>query len=73
MTDNLVCAWCDVEARDDKGELVTSWTKCAYCGRTEAWPQTRSSNANPSVGNGHIIYEQDQIDSSLNRRLGQQY
>jgi hypothetical protein len=40
MTD-MVCAWCDVyarvpcEARDDRGNLVTGWTKCAYCGRTE--------------------------------------
>jgi hypothetical protein len=44
MTD-LVCAWCDVDARvpcetrDDKGELITSWTKCAYCGRTELGPK----------------------------------
>jgi hypothetical protein len=36
-----VCAWCDVyarlecEARDDQGRLIQSWTKCAYCGRTE--------------------------------------
>jgi hypothetical protein len=37
----LVCAWCDVSARvpchmrDDQGRIVSSWTRCAYCGRTE--------------------------------------
>jgi hypothetical protein len=39
--DGPVCAWCDVynriecEARDESGQLVSAWTKCAYCGRTE--------------------------------------
>jgi hypothetical protein len=38
---DMVCAWCDVysrvgrEARDDNGKLVSAWTCCAYCGRTE--------------------------------------
>jgi hypothetical protein len=38
---DLVCAWCGVyarvecEARDDQGHVVQTWTKCAYCGRTE--------------------------------------
>jgi hypothetical protein len=37
----LFCAWCDVynripcEACDDKGQVISSWTCCAYCGRTE--------------------------------------
>jgi hypothetical protein len=40
-----VCAWCDVynriecEARDKDGSLVSSWTKCAYCGRCELGPK----------------------------------
>jgi hypothetical protein len=38
---NMVCAWCDVYARvecntaDENGRIVSSWTACAYCGRTE--------------------------------------
>jgi hypothetical protein len=37
----MVCAWCDVyarvpcEMRDDRGRVIMTWAKCAYCGRTE--------------------------------------
>jgi hypothetical protein len=37
----FVCAWCDVynrelrEVRDENGDLVQTWTVCAYCGRSE--------------------------------------
>jgi hypothetical protein len=40
MTD-MVCAWCDVYARipcemcDDQGRVISTWTKCAYCERSE--------------------------------------
>ena len=36
-----VCAWCDVynriecRAYNEEAYIDTSWTKCAYCGRTE--------------------------------------
>jgi hypothetical protein len=36
-----VCAWCDVycretvEARTNDGELISSWSRCLYCKRTE--------------------------------------
>jgi hypothetical protein len=39
-------------------------------GRTK--PPERYGKVGKKRGNGHIIYEQDQIDSSVNRRLGQQ-
>jgi hypothetical protein len=60
MTD-LVCAWCDVDARvpcetrDDQGRVAQTWTKCAYCGRTELKNRVRG-------GNGPQIREQNQID-----------
>src|SRR6516225_4672956 len=37
----FVCAWCDVSVRvpcnlrDDQGRIVSTYTCCAYCGRTE--------------------------------------
>jgi len=41
MTAEWVCAWCDVsnrvpcETRDENGVVIQTWTRCAYCGRTE--------------------------------------
>ena len=37
----FVCAWCDVNVRvpcnlrDNQGRIVSTYTCCAYCGRTE--------------------------------------
>jgi len=41
MSNDLVCAWCDVYCRverghqDEAGREITHDTACAYCGRTE--------------------------------------